>query len=61
MERECSEMNYITFLSKYDMRNLLLPYFENFKPLFKSNTSIGEFELFFNFCTLTISKFKISQ
>jgi len=54
-------MNYITFLSKYDMRNLLLPYFENFKPLFKSNTSIGEFELFFNFCTLTISKFKISQ
>lgn len=48
MERECAEMLSLVFKNKYDIRNLLLSYFELFKPLLKQNSSVGNFELVFN-------------
>ena len=48
MERECSEMLSLVFKNKYDTRNLLLAYFDLFKPLLKQNSSVGNLEVVFN-------------
>ena len=56
MERECAEMLSITFKDKYDIRNLLLSYFELFKPLLKQNSSVGNFEIIFNLYTMCCQK-----
>ena len=59
MERECSEMLDLFFFNKYDNRNLLLQYWDTNKPLIKSNSSIGNFELFFNFLNNNIIRYNI--
>lgn len=59
MERECSEMLDLFFLNKYDNRNLLLQYWDTNKPLIKSNPSIGNFEIFFNFLNNNIVRYNI--
>lgn len=59
MERECSEMLDLFFLNKYDNRNLLLQYWDTNKPLIKSNSSIGNFEIFFNFLNNNIVRYNI--
>lgn len=48
LEREVSEMHGITFLYKYDTRNLLLEYFSIFKPLKKQFPSFGLTEIYYN-------------
>lgn len=48
LEREVSEMHGIVFLFKYDTRNLLLEYFNIFKPLKKQFPSYGLTEVYFN-------------
>lgn len=59
MERECSEMLDLFFFNKYDNRNLLLQYWDTNKPLIKSNPSIGNFEIFFNFLNNNIIRYNI--
>lgn len=59
MERECSEMLDLFFFNKYDNRNLLLQYWDTNKPLIKSNTSIGNFEIFFNFLNNNIIRYNV--
>lgn len=41
-------MNNVYFSGKLDNRNLLLIYSESFKPLLKSNPTIGFLEYFYN-------------
>ena len=48
LEREVAEMHGIVFLFKYDTRNLLLEYFNIFKPLKKQFPSFGLIEVYFN-------------
>lgn len=59
-ERECSEMLGLIFISKNDTRNLLLQYFDISKPLLKSVTSLGDFELFFNAINNSIINIKLT-
>lgn len=59
MERECSEMLDLFFFNKYDNRNLLLQYWDTNRPLLKSNASIGNFEIFFNFLNNNIIRYNI--
>jgi hypothetical protein len=58
MERECSEMNNIVFRNKLDNRNLLLQYMDLTVPLDKKLSSIGDFEIFYNFLNNNLYRFK---
>jgi len=59
MERECGEMSNISFLNKYDNRNLLLQYMDLFSPILKKNSSLGFFEIFFNFINNNLYRFNV--
>lgn len=48
LEREVSEMSGVSFLHKFDTRNLLLEYFSIFKPLKKQFPSYGLTEIYYN-------------
>jgi Ni,Fe-hydrogenase III component G len=48
LEREVTEMSGLVFSHKVDQRNLLLEYFNTFKPLDRAFPTYGYFELFFN-------------
>lgn len=48
LEREVSEMSGVSFIYKFDTRNLLLEYFSIFKPLKKQFPSYGLTEIYYN-------------